>query len=356
MFVYLVDLDFMRFVSFALTGENSGLSGPKGAEPVDSSGLSFDSACSVEEIFSDSKFLQVEALQKMAEDLRLAGVSSIEKSPSSSTNCLKLLMAVTLRNRDRIKLVWPSVTQLVDGLVRSNCEKREEVMIELLTELLQLCQRLLPYREDLSDQLLQSLQTILDNSTGDSSSPRVSNKIAAEVSRLVKGNVAYVNSAEGWRTLSALLTLSANATDKSALELSFEAIQFVLKDGHYVNLDNFMACTNAIKAFAARTHSVEVEEDADFYSSIELQAVQLLGHLGSQLHDWLVETSKQAALPKASSGFSLFGSVSPAAVPDELKAKEKAKKEKNAKLAVLWGEYLDSVRNAMGDQKQVFIC
>ena len=66
-----------------------------------------------------------------------------------------MLIAITLNNRDRIMLLWQGVYEHIAGIVQSTvmpCALVEKTVFGLL----RICQRLLPYKENLADELLRS--------------------------------------------------------------------------------------------------------------------------------------------------------------------------------------------------------
>ncbi|KAG5535139.1 hypothetical protein RHGRI_023053 [Rhododendron griersonianum] len=112
--------------------------------------------------------------------------------------CLKLLIGITLNNRDRFTLLWQGVYDHIDNLVHSTlvpCSLAEKAVFGLL----RICQRLLPHKETLTDELLKSLQLILKLDTRVADAYR--EHITQEVMHLVKGNVTQIISHEGWRTI-----------------------------------------------------------------------------------------------------------------------------------------------------------
>jgi brefeldin A-resistance guanine nucleotide exchange factor 1 len=164
-------------------------------------------SCHIDQIFTDSKFLQADSLLQLARALVWAA-GRPQKSGGSTEDedtavfCLELLIAITLNNRDRIMLLWQGVYEHMAGIVQTT------VVPGLLVEkavfgLLRICQRLLPYKENLAEELLRSLQLILklDARVADAFCER----ITQEVMVLVRANAAHIKSPMGWRTVSSLL-------------------------------------------------------------------------------------------------------------------------------------------------------
>ncbi|XP_071735086.1 ARF guanine-nucleotide exchange factor GNOM-like [Rutidosis leptorrhynchoides] len=199
-------------------------------------------SCHVNTIFTESKFLQSESLSNLARALILASGQSHE---AGAVFCLELLITVTLNNRDRIMLLWPGVYEYITSIVQS------AVMPSTLVEkavfgLIRICQRLLPYKENLTDELLKSLQLILklDARVADA----YCENITHEVMRLVKANARQIKSHLGWRTITSLVSITARHPEAS--EPGFETLEFIMLDGAHLLPANFVLCVNAARQFA----------------------------------------------------------------------------------------------------------
>ncbi|KAK4371058.1 hypothetical protein RND71_010533 [Anisodus tanguticus] len=86
--------------------------------------------------------------------------SSSPEDEDIAVFCLELLIAITLNNRDRIRLLWQGVYEHIASIVHSTvmpCALIEKAIFGLL----RICLRLLPYKENLADELLRSLQLVL---------------------------------------------------------------------------------------------------------------------------------------------------------------------------------------------------
>ena len=207
-------------------------------------------SCHIDQIFTDSKFLQADSLLQLARALVWAA-GRPQKSGGSTEDedtavfCLELLIAITLNNRDRIMLLWQGVYEHMAGIVQTT------VVPGLLVEkavfgLLRICQRLLPYKENLAEELLRSLQLILklDARVADAFCER----ITQEVMVLVRANAAHIKSPMGWRTVSSLLSITARHPEAS--EPGFEALTFIMQDGAHLTPANYVLCLDAARAFA----------------------------------------------------------------------------------------------------------
>ncbi|CAM6114681.1 unnamed protein product [Calypogeia fissa] len=215
-------------------------------------------ACHIDNIFSDSKFLQPESLLQLARALIWAagrphkGGSSPEDE-DTAVFCLELLIAITLNNRDRIMILWQMVYEHMAGIVQTS------MVPGLLVEkavfgLLRICQRLLPYKEDLAEELLRSLQLILKLDTRVAEA--LCERITQEMMQLVKANAGHIKSPMGWRTVSSLL--AGTARHPEAFEPGFETLTFIMTDGAHLTSANYILCLDAARAFAeARVGGVE---------------------------------------------------------------------------------------------------
>lgn len=206
--------------------------------------------CHIDSIFTESKFLQAESLLQLARALIWAagrpqkGNSSPEDE-DTAVFCLELLIAITLNNRDRIVLLWQGVYEHISNIVQST------VMPGALVEkavfgLLRICQRLLPYKENLADELLRSLQLVLklDARVADA----YCEQITQEVSRLVKANASHIRSQLGWRTITSLLSITARHPEAS--EAGFDALLFIMSDGAHLLPANYVLCVDSARQFA----------------------------------------------------------------------------------------------------------
>ncbi|CAA7055420.1 unnamed protein product [Microthlaspi erraticum] len=197
--------------------------------------------CHIDSIFSDSKFLQAESLQQLVNSL----IKAAEKNEASAVFCLELLIAVTLNNRDRILLIWQTVYEHISGIVQSTstpCPLVEKAVFGVL----KICQRLLPYKENLTDELLKSLQLVLklDARVADA----YCEPITQEVARLVKANASHVRSHVGWRTIISLLSITARHPEAS--DAGFEALRFIMSEGAHLLPSNYILCLDAARQFA----------------------------------------------------------------------------------------------------------
>ncbi|KAJ7964556.1 ARF guanine-nucleotide exchange factor GNOM-like [Quillaja saponaria] len=206
--------------------------------------------CHIDSIFTESKFLQAESLLQLARALIWAAgrpqkVNSTPEDEDTAVFCLELLIAITLNNRDRIVLLWQGVYEHISNIVQSTvmpCAHVEKAVFGLL----RICQRLLPYKENLADELLRSLQLVLklDARVADA----YCEQITQEVSRLVKANASHIRSQLGWRTIASLLSITARHPEAS--EAGFDALMFIMSDGTHLLPANYVLCIDASRQFA----------------------------------------------------------------------------------------------------------
>ncbi|KAJ4835386.1 hypothetical protein Tsubulata_010547 [Turnera subulata] len=207
-------------------------------------------SCHIDSIFSESKFLQAESLLRLVSSLielasHLGNGTNALEDEGTAVFCLELLIAITLNNRDRIMLIWQGVYKHISDVVHS------AIMPSTLVEkavfgLLKICQRLLPYKENLTDELLKSLQLVLklDARVADAYCEHITH----EVMRLVKANATHIRSHAGWRTITSLLSITARHPEAS--EAGFETLAFIMSDGAHILPSNYILCVDAARQFA----------------------------------------------------------------------------------------------------------
>jgi brefeldin A-resistance guanine nucleotide exchange factor 1 len=207
-------------------------------------------ACRVDEVFADSKFLESDSLTHMvgalvraaggkpavpggeggAEGAGAEGADTAVSAPPSDVDgdaavfCLDVLIAVTLRNRDRVRVALPHVYALLRQLVQ-NAKTPSPLAERAIFEVLRLARRLLPYKDDLSDELLDSLRLMfaLEPAVADAFLER----IVRELDALVRECADSVHGAKGWETVCKLLMASARHPD--AAVHGFNALQSIVE-------------------------------------------------------------------------------------------------------------------------------
>lgn len=214
--------------------------------------------CHLDSIFAESKFMQAESLTQLVQALLFAAVrprkvNNLVEDEVTAVFCLDLLITITLNNRDRIMLLWQGVYEHIANIVQSTvmpCALVEKAVFGLL----RICQRLLPYKENLTDELLKSLQLILklDARVADA----YCEQITQEVMHLVKANAMQIRSHMGWRTIISLLSITARHPEAS--EAGFETLSFIMTDGAHLLPANYVLCVSAARQFAeSRVGSID---------------------------------------------------------------------------------------------------
>ncbi|XP_042481829.1 ARF guanine-nucleotide exchange factor GNOM [Macadamia integrifolia] len=241
--------------------------------------------CHIDSIFTESKFLQADSLLHLARALIWAAGRS-QKGNSSPDDedtavfCLELLIAITLNNRDRIGLLWQGVYEHISNIVQSTvmpCALVERAVFGLL----RICQRLLPYKENLADELLRSLQLVskLDARVADA----YCENITQEVMRLVKANATHIRSQMGWRTITNILSITARHPEAS--EAGFEALMFIMSDGAHLSPANYILCVDTTRQFA---------ESRVGQAERSIRALDLMAGSVTCLGRWSCETKEAA--------------------------------------------------------------
>ncbi|PHU25414.1 hypothetical protein BC332_03746 [Capsicum chinense] len=207
-------------------------------------------SCQIDSIFAESKFLQAESLLQLVRALVLAAGKPCKgnnylEDEVTAVFCLELLIAITINNRDRIMLLWQVVYDYIASVV--HLTTMPSTLVEkTVFGLLRICQRLLPYKENLTDELLKSLQLILklDARVADA----FLEQITREVMHLVKANAMLIRSHIGWRTVISLLSFTARHPEAS--ETGFKALSFIMADGAHLLPANYVLCLNVAAQFA----------------------------------------------------------------------------------------------------------
>jgi len=244
-------------------------------------------ACRIDEVFSDSKFLRAESLLEFVKAIIWAAglIPGGQKAQSPALEdtdtaelCLELLIGVTIRNRDRIELLWPLVHAHLEAVIARATHPASPLVERAVLGLLRVCQRLLPYKEEIADELLRSLHLIfkLDPTVAE----ELAVVITGEVLGLVKTSAAYIQSEWGWKTVCTLLKAASHHS--AARGMAFEALGVITQEGH-LTVDNFRPC---------------LETAMDFIDNVNQQgaaqeATQVL-NLFEAMNSWLVSGAEQA--------------------------------------------------------------
>ncbi|XP_055805575.1 ARF guanine-nucleotide exchange factor GNOM-like [Solanum dulcamara] len=229
-------------------------------------------SCHIDSFFAESKFLQAESLLQLVRALVLAAGKPRKRNNSledeeTAVFCLELLIAITINNRDRIMLLWQVVYDHIESVVHFTTMP-STLVEKAVFGLLRICQRLLPYKENLTDELLKSLQLILklDARVADA----FLEQITREVMHIVKANAMQIRSHIGWRTIISLLSFAARHPEAS--ETGFDTLAFIMADGAHLLPANYVLCLNVAAQFAD-SHVGNVDQSV---RSLDLMAGSLI--------------------------------------------------------------------------------
>lgn len=194
----------------------------------------------MEELFADTKFLETESLVALMHALAAAAGASAAADSSGRGHggggaaelegallCNELLVIVTLRNRDRISVIWPPVLSHFRAVLGNGSVANGAVVVERAAlGLLGLASRLMPYKEDLREELSNALRLLLalDARVADALMDRIATGLLA----LVKA-VGPLLPPSGWDTVGRLLQASAKHSE--AASVGFEALSFCMGEG-----------------------------------------------------------------------------------------------------------------------------
>ncbi|CAL8465729.1 g5265 [Coccomyxa elongata] len=248
-------------------------------------------ACHIGELFADSKFLQADSLLELCQAIvhapgPIPRIVATGDNSDTAEMCLEMVIALSLRNRDRLLLIWPLVHDLLAAILappQQGADKRaaSPLVARAALGLLRVCQRLLPYKEATADSLLGSLQLLLRLSPA--AAWDLAQPIAAEVLTLVAGSAAFIRSAHGWRTVCALITVTCLHPDAAPTALN--ALNAVARSPALSN-NAFMPVLEAIVTCVERC-----AKDKD------MEGGQRLIDMLESLFHWLLQSAKSDSLP-----------------------------------------------------------
>lgn len=195
----------------------------------------------MEELFADTKFLEAEALAALMHALASAAGAAVVVADSAGRSaggagpvelagallCNELLVIVTLRNRDRLGVIWAPVLSHFKAVLSNGTAGSGAVVVERAAlGLLALASRLIPYKEDLREELSGTLRLLLslDAKVADA----LMERIAGGLLGLVKA-VGPLLPPSGWDTVGRLL--QAAAKHPEAAGAGFEALSHCMGEG-----------------------------------------------------------------------------------------------------------------------------
>ncbi|KAL4436787.1 hypothetical protein ABPG75_003926 [Micractinium tetrahymenae] len=242
-------------------------------------------ACHVEEIFADSKFLTAESLVELVKAVmwsagNVAGAARSGEHTAPAELCLELLVALALRNRDRVGLIWPLLHEfLAAATAAENAVNVNSLVERAVLGLLRICQRLLPYKEDTAETLLRSLKLIIGLSPN--VAWELAERIALELLALLKSSAPYVRSEADWRTVCAIIKLTSVRPE--AASLAYESLSVVCSNPRALSGDSYMPLLETCLQYLERYKQQNVEAAVRFLDLIEL------------LFNWLATQSQRGS-------------------------------------------------------------
>lgn len=156
---------------------------------------------------------------------------------------LELLIALSLRNRDRIGLVWPFIHEYLASCTSQESATESSPLVERSVKgMMKICQRLLPYKEDTADMLLSSLSLIGEMSPGVVWD--LSPAISLELTVLISQSAPYIRTENGWRTIAILIRMSASRPE--ALPNSLKALMLACRNPGCITYVSYMPLLETI--------------------------------------------------------------------------------------------------------------
>ncbi|CAI4230553.1 unnamed protein product [Auanema sp. JU1783] len=179
------------------------------------------SDCKPSQIVTDSKYLTSAALSELLSSLVHSSRSVVESSDEQKQGVLseededalvfylELIVSVSLENKDRLTVIWPTVYRHLEWLLSSRFGRCPVLVERSVVGLLRLANRNLFRDNTVSDEVLQSLSLLLKLS------PRAmfvfSRQIAYGLHELLHNNAANLHKKEHWNILFALMEASGAA-------------------------------------------------------------------------------------------------------------------------------------------------
>lgn len=223
------------------------------------------SSCSVEGLVSDSKFLVVSSLVELINAIVSSGNASLSLAKEGMTTdtaelALELLFSLALRNRDRISLIWP---QIHDFLIICTSQESKDDLTRLnertIKGLMRICQRLLPYKEDIAGMLLGSLSLI--GSMHPTIVWELSPSFTADLITLLSQSAPHIRTETGWRTIAILIRISASREE--VLPYSLQALQLACRNSEAITVESYIplleTCLQLIDAFKSVNPGIAAE-------------------------------------------------------------------------------------------------
>ena len=266
---------FSRAINSLISMDGADAESVKAAEAEEAASLaaaaaSSVQACRIDEIVADTKFLRADSLVELVRAVvsSAGDVTAQVRAYRSGLDtegaelCIELLITLAMRNRDRVALIWPLLHGVFAAAITGNdtsSSSNAAGMVEVdgetspLTQravlgLLRICHRLLPYKEDTTETLLESLTLILR--LPQTSAWILSEQIAAELLSLVRTSASYIKEEEQWKTVCSLIKLTSVRPE--AAPLAFECLSKCCRDSSALSAASYMPLLETCLGFIER--------------------------------------------------------------------------------------------------------
>ncbi|CAG9461465.1 unnamed protein product [Pedinophyceae sp. YPF-701] len=224
---------FMRSFQSLFTGrdDTSALLSSKEGQRARAAALQSAARLRLGELLADSKFLTRGSLAALCQALLAAsgiqgrgdgmapqGRKAAAASFGSAVAALQILIAVALRNRDRVQVVWPHLQAFLEGALRpadggdgsvvaSGGDGARLLLSRAVCGALQICRRLLCYKEGSEKYLTSALHSLLHMDPRDAWDQ--AHAIASELSLLLRTSARHIRSPNAWKPIQVLLNATA---------------------------------------------------------------------------------------------------------------------------------------------------
>lgn len=187
--------------------------------------------------------------------------------------CIDVLTELTLQNRDRLQVPWPSIHGLMVRVIAPATEP-SAVLERAIVSLLRVGVRLL-HREEVRDDVLRGLNLLVRLPSD--AAEVLSVPIASGIYNIVKAHGSSIHSTSGWHAILSILESSARY-QPAAREMGLETLFCLLKDtasSDAVCPETFTPLLHAILAYTSCS-SIEVS----------IRALDLLHHLSERIQSF----------------------------------------------------------------------
>ncbi|KAJ3094625.1 GDP/GTP exchange factor for ARF [Phlyctochytrium planicorne] len=237
-------------------------------------------ACRIEELFADSRFMEEKALKFLMATLYsaftvqttrpLVGQNPVPPRTSSDPNAkgpasepvkysaaavfyLELLVRISLQNRDRMAIVWPLALEYIKAILENPAANPPALLDRAVVGLMRLVIRLV-HQDDMVSKVFESLD-LLSSLPADAFN-QVAEQIMAGLLSLVKLDHTLIVRHSRWNTV--LHLLSSTSTHPEAVRSGFEIACILVNEGpdSMVTVENFGECVDLFIGFASASGSI----------------------------------------------------------------------------------------------------